>query len=347
MKNKSDKKALAGIGFLIPAAFVIAAVCASLGSVAINPADTVRVIFCGIFGIDVPQSVSEATFAIIWKLRLPRVILAFLTGAAMSVGGTVTQSVLHNPLASPYTLGVSSGASVGAALVTVLGVSLPFAGRWSLAAAGTLFGVLTVVICISLCLRIDKNLSSNTIVLLGMVLSLFLSAVFTFISGLDRDKMTMLIKWQQGSFASKGYEAVGVMLPVTVIGIATVMLFSRELDILSFGDESAMSVGVSAARVKWLLLAITAVLAGTAVSFAGVIGFIDLIAPHVARKLFSPKHKYLCPISALIGGSFMMIADLAARLIIPGVELPVGAVTAFIGAPFFALVYFSRRRKSA
>ena len=108
-----------------------------------------------------------------------------------------------------------------------------------------------------------------------------------------------------------------------------------------------MSVGVNAAKVKWLLLAITAVLTGTAVSFAGVIGFIDLIAPHVARRLFSPRHKYLIPLTALIGGSFMVIADLAARMLIPSTELPVGAVTAFIGAPFFALVYFSRRRQSA
>ena len=347
MKNKQDKKALAGIAFLIPAALVIAAIGVSAGSVAISPADTVRVIFANLFGLSLPDGISEATATIIWKLRLPRAALAFLTGAAMSVGGAVTQSVLHNPLDSPYTLGVSSGASVGAALVTVLGVSLPFLGRWSLAAAGTLFGVLTVIICISLCSRIDKNLSSNTIVLLGMVLSLFLSAVFTFVSGLDREKMTMLIRWQQGSFASKGWEAVGVMLPVTVIGIAAMMVFSRELDILSFGDEQAMSVGVSAAKIKWLLLAVTAVLTGTAVSFAGVIGFIDLIAPHVARRLFSPRHRYLLPICALIGGSFMVIADLAARMIIPTTELPVGAVTAFIGAPFFAAVYFSRRRQSA
>ena len=340
MKNKSDKKALAGIALLIPAAFVIAAIGASAGSVAINPIDTFRVVFASLLRLPMPEGITEATAAIIIKLRLPRVALAFLTGAAMS-------AVLHNPLASPYTLGVLSGASVGAAIVTVCGVSLPFAGRWSLAAAGTLFGVLTVVVCITLCLRIDKNFGSNTIVLLGMVLSLFLSAVFTFVSGLDREKMTLLIRWQQGSFASKGWDSVGVMLVVTVIGIAAVMLFSRELDILSFGDESAMSVGVNAAKVKWLLLAITAVLTGTAVSFAGVIGFIDLIAPHVARRLFSPRHKYLIPLTALIGGSFMVIADLAARMLIPSTELPVGAVTAFIGAPFFALVYFSRRRQSA
>lgn len=347
MKNKSDRKALAGIAVLVPAALVIAAAAASLGSVAISPVDTVRAIFCGIFRLDLPAGVTESVFAIIWKLRLPRVALAFLTGAAMSVGGAVTQSVLHNPLASPYTLGVSSGASVGAAIVTVFGIGLPFAGKWSLAAAGTVCGVLTVIVLITLCLRIDRNLGSHTIVLLGMVLSLFLSAVFTFISGLSRENMAMLLRWQMGSFASKGWEAVGVMLPVTAAGIAAIMLFSRELDILSFGDESAMSMGVNAAAVKWLLIAVTALLTGTAVSFAGVIGFIDLIAPHVARRLFTPRHKYLCLISALIGGSFMVIADLAARLIIPTTELPVGAVTAFIGAPFFALIYFSRRRGNA
>lgn len=339
-----DSRARLGICLLIPFVIVVIALGVSVGSVFISPWDTLRVVCHKLFRTSMPDDISAASAAIIWDLRLPRVLLAFLTGAAMSAGGAVTQSVLHNPLASPYTLGVSSGASVGAALVTVFGAYKLLGMEASLAATGTLFGIITVVICIILASRIDKNLSSSTIVLLGMVLSLFLSAVFTLVAGLSRDKMTLLIRWQMGSFASKGWETVWVLAPVAIVCLVVIMAFSREMDILSFGDESALTIGVNVGRLKWLLLGLTAVLTSTAVSFAGVIGFIDLIAPHVARKLFSPKHKYLCPASVLMGGGFMVISDLISRTVISGTELPVGAVTAFIGGPFFAYIFFSRRK---
>lgn len=330
--DSADRRSKAAIAVLIPVSALIVLIGISVGSVGIDFLNTLKIIFTN------PQDTSSV---IIWGIRMPRVLLAFLTGAAMSVGGAVTQSVLHNPLASPYTLGVSSGASVGAAIVTVLGISLPIAQQMSLAAVGTAFGILTVLVCVAICSRIDKNVGSTTIVLLGMVMSLFLSAVFTLVAGTSKDKMTVLMRWQMGSFGSKGWEPVAVLLVVTVLCVAGTLFCHRELDILSFSDESALSMGVNAAKIKWALLILTAIMTSTAVSFAGVIGFVDLIAPHVARRLFSPKHKYLLVISALIGGSFMVIADLAARTLMSPTELPVGAVTAFIGAPFFAYVYFS------
>ena len=329
---------------LLPVSLIAITLGVSIGSADISFSDTVRVVICKIFGFALPDGIGESAAAIIWKLRLPRVLLAFLTGAAMSVGGAVAQSVLGNPLASPYTLGVSSGASLGAAIVTVLGISIGFAGQMSLALVGTVFAVLTVAVCLTIASGIDKNVRSATIVLLGMVLSLFLSAVFTLISGLSKDKMTLLIRWQMGSFGSKGWETVGVLAICSVICISIIIFYSKELDIMSFGDESAEAIGVNVKKTKTVLLLMMAVLTGTAVSFAGVIGFLDLIAPHIARRIFSPKHKYLCPASALLGGSFMVAADLVSRMIIKGAELPVGAVTAFIGAPFFAWIYFSRRK---
>lgn len=340
-----DSAARRGIIVLIIASCAAIVLGTALGSTGISFYDTVRTIFFSAFKRDIPQDISAGTAAIILKLRLPRVILAFLTGAAMSLGGAVTQSVLSNPLASPYTLGVSSGASVGAAAVMVAGITLPVAKELSFAAVGTLFGIGTVVLCVALTSRVDKNMSSTTVVLAGMVLSLFLSAVFTFVAGLSKENMTMLIRWQMGSFGAKGKMPAVILLVVTAVCFTAIMFYTRELDILSFGDETAAAIGVNVRKTKWILLILTAVLTSTAVSFSGVIGFIDLIAPHVARKLFSPKHKYLCVISALIGGIFMVIADLAARTIMPPSELPVGSVTAFIGAPFFAYVYFSGRRE--
>lgn len=339
--SSSDKRAELGIALLVPICFAVIVLGASVGSVAVSFSDTAAVIASKLFGLRLPGGITDATASIVWNMRLPRVLLAFLTGAGMSAGGAITQSVLHNPLASPYTLGVSSGASVGAAIVTVYGISLSFANQLSLALVGTVFGILTVVICIVIASRADRNLGSTTLVLFGMVLSLFLSAMFTFIAGTSRDKMTLLLRWQMGSFGSKGWESAGVLFIVFAVCFTVILFFGKELDILSFSDESAMSIGVNVKGIKWLLLILTAILTSTAVSFAGVIGFVDLIAPHAARKLFSPKHKYLLTTSALMGGGFMVIADLAARTLTSPVELPVGAVTALIGAPFFAYIYFS------
>ena len=171
--DSADRRSKAAIAVLIPVSALIVLIGISVGSVGIDFLNTLKIIF---------TNSQDTSSVIIWDIRMPRVLLAFLTGAAMSVGGAVTQSVLHNPLASPYTLGVSSGASVGAAIVTVLGISLPIAQQMSLAAVGTAFGILTVLVCVAICSRIDKNVGSTTIVLLGMVMSLFLSAVFTLVA---------------------------------------------------------------------------------------------------------------------------------------------------------------------
>lgn len=347
MATKQDKRARVGILLMLALSALIIIAGVSLGSTDISFMDTVKSIISGVFHIENSLGVSPGVQAIVFKLRLPRVLLAFLTGMAMAMSGAVTQSVLHNPLASPYTLGVSSGASLGAAIVTVLGITLPIARELSLAAIGTVFGIAAVIVCASFTAKVDKNMGSATIVLMGMVLSLFLSAVFTLIAGLSKENMTMLMRWQMGSFGSKGFKSVGVLAAVILVCCTAIMLYARELDIISLGDEQAFSIGVNVKRVKWILLILTAVVSGTAVSFAGVIGFIDLIAPHLARRLFSPKHKYLCPLSALIGGCFMVVADLVSRIAIENTELPVGAVTAFIGAPFFAYVYFAGRRGRA
>lgn len=342
-KLNENKRSLAGIILLSIISVFVIALGTCIGSTYISFGDTVKVVFSKLFSIPISEEIGANTAAIIWQMRLPRVLLAFLTGAAMSVGGAITQSVLHNPLASPYTLGVSSGASIGAAVVMLFGITLPFLSGMSLAVSGSIFAVVTVVVCIFFAARVDKNLSSATLVLCGMVLSLFLSSVFTLVAGLSKDNMTRLIRWQMGSFSSKGWHSVAILFIVTLIGCIASYLYSRELDIMSFSDEQAASIGVDVKKTKWILLVVTAVMTGVAVSFAGVIGFIDLIAPHVARKLFSPKHKYVLVLSALLGGSFMVIADLVSRTIMPPSELPVGAVTALIGAPFFAYIYFSKR----
>jgi iron complex transport system permease protein len=195
--------------------------------------------------------------------------------------------------------------------------------------------------------RIDKSMSNNTIILCGMVISLFLNAVLTTLSAVFSDDLRRIALWQMGSFAMRGWPYVRLILPFLVIGIAGIILYTKEMDILSFGDDAAKSAGVETARLRKRLLALCAMLTGAAVALSGVIGFVDLIAPHAARRITGSRHRYLIPMSFILGGSLMVCTDLVARPVISPSELPVGAITALIGAPFFAWIFFKRRKLGA
>jgi iron complex transport system permease protein len=195
--------------------------------------------------------------------------------------------------------------------------------------------------------KIDKNMSSNTIVRCGMVFSLFTGALLTTLSAIFSDDLKSIVLWQMGTFAMRGWLYVRLILPFFIVGAAGVIRYSREMDILTFGDEQAKSAGVETGSVRKKLLAFSAILTGAAVSLSGVIGFVDLIAPHAARKITGSRHKYLIPMSFILGGCLMVITDLIARTIISPSELPAGAITALIGAPFFAWIYFRRQKPPA
>ncbi len=332
--------------FGIPIA-VVAAVCAIIigtcaGSVFVPPAQVLKIFGSRLFGTSL-DGVPDSSVSIIMTLRFPRVLLGFVTGAALSVCGTAVQSVLRNPLASPFTLGVSSGASLGAGIVIACGLS--FLGSFTLPFAGLVFGIASMFLMVAFASKIDRTLQGGTIVLTGMVLSLFVNGIVTLMANAADDKYKLIMKWQTGSFSGKKWEYVIILTAVFAVCFGYFMLRGRELDLLTFGDEQARGAGVNTGREKAAALLVTAVLSGTAVSFAGVIGFVDLISPHIARKLFGARHRLLLPMSALTGGTFMVLCDLAARVTIPPNELPVGVVTALIGAPFFAWVFFCRRRK--
>lgn len=315
-----------------------------LGSVSVPPAYIIKIISNKMFSTPLPQDMQGVFVSIVWKLRLPRTLLAFMVGGAIAVSGTVMQSVLKNPLASSYTLGVSSGASLGAAIIIVTGFNIPFLGLLTLPATGLLFGLLTVFASVKFASKMDKNLENNTIILVGMVFSLFVNAILTLITAMARDHVAQLTFWQMGSFSLKDWSNVIILFPIVLIGIVILQNFSKEMDIMTFGEEQAFTIGVDVHKVKWILLGLSAALTGSAISFVGVIGFIDLIAPHVVRKIFGSNHKIVIPMTVIFGGSFMVICDLIARTVVTPSELPVGAITALVGAPFFAYVYFSKRK---
>jgi iron complex transport system permease protein len=314
------------------------------GSVFISPADCIAILAHKIAGSTLPAGIAASRVAIIWSLRFPRVLLAFAAGGALSVSGAIMQSVLRNPLASSFTLGVSSGASLGAGIVILGGFSLPFAAFLTVPAAGFIFSLLAAIAVLAFPRSIDSRLENNTIILTGMVFSLFINAILTLLSALSSQEISRLLFWQMGSFALKGWDPLGFLLPVLIASVIAVFFFSRQMDILTFGDESATALGVPVRRTKGILILLSSIITGCTVAFVGVIGFLDLVIPHLVRRLFGPSHRLLVPFSVLSGGSFMVLADLLARTIIPPLDLPVGAITALLGTPFFAWIYFSSRR---
>ena len=318
-----------------------------IGSVYIRPIETAAIIFSRLSGAALPHGIDPVYSALVMDIRLPRVLLAFLTGAALSVCGTVMQSVLKNPLASPYGLGISAGSGLGAALVIVGGGALGGLGLFLLPAVSFCFGLFTMLAVMAVASRIDRRMSNTTIVLTGMVVSLFFSAIMNLLSTISPSYAQRINLWQLGSFSAREWSSVWILMPVLVLCLVFFLSRCREMDIMTFGEEQAQALGVNIKRSKWLLMGAVAVLTGTAVAFAGIIGFVDLVAPHVVRRFFGSSHKRVLSASALFGGTFMVLCDLAARTAASPREIPVGSITALIGAPFFIYIFFMGRKRQS
>ncbi|MDU3549496.1 MAG: iron ABC transporter permease [Clostridium sp.] len=344
MNISKDKKSKTLMILSIPLVILIICIGTSIGSSNISIMDIISIILHKVFNANLLEGIEAKDVAIIWSIRLPRVLLAFTVGGALAASGAVVQSVLKNPLASPYTLGVSSGASLGVGLLVVSGISIPFLGNFSLPLVGFISSLLTMIIVLVFASKVDKELSNSTIILSGMVFSLFFNAALTTITALFTNKIEAITMWQMGSFSMRGWSYLKAGIPFFLIGIIGIMAFVKEMDVLTFGEEQAKSIGVEAEKVKKYLFLFVAILTGSAVSISGTIGFVDLIAPHIVRKIFGSKHSYVIPMSIVFGGCLMVITDLISRTIIVPSELPVGAVTAIIGAPFFAYLYFKKSK---
>ncbi len=317
--------------------------CINIGSVYVALPDALYITMHKLFGTVLPDRIEPMTVSIFWNIRVPRALVSFFVGGALAVSGAVMQSLLQNPLASSYTMGVSSGSAVGAALIIISGIQSFALRSFLLPATGFIFALLTVFFVILFSSRIDRNIHSYTIILIGMVISLFVSAMLTLIAALFPDHSQQIYFWMMGSFSARNWSHVLIIIPVSIIVTFIIMLFSRELDIMTFGDDQAMSIGVNTRHKKILLIMLTALLTGVSVAFTGTIGFIDLVAPHAVRRIFGARHKAVIPMSFLFGGAFMSVMDLIARTLLSPREIPVGAVTALLGAPFFIILFFKKR----
>ena len=315
----------------------------SIGTVNVPITTIIKIIGAKLLGLTTERMDPMFT-NIVLDIRLPRVILSGLVGAALAIAGAAFQGLLRNPLADPYTLGVSSGASVGAVFTLFFQISLPFVGSFTLPVVSIFFSLITIFSVLTFARKIERSMRVETIILTGIIFSSFLGAFISLLIALTGDELRQIISWLLGSVSMRGWAYIKMILPFFMIGSAILIMNAKELNAMSFGEERAQHLGVNVQKRKLIVLISGSILAGAAVAVSGTIGFVGLVIPHMARLLWGPDHRHLLPLSMLIGGGFLIIADLISRTIISPAELPIGVITALIGAPVFAIILLQRKR---
>ena len=277
---------------------------------------------------------------VILDIRLPRTLLALLVGSSLAMGGAVFQALLRNPLAEPYILGVSGGAAVGAIICATLGIAI------QLVTVSLSFGfAMAATAIVFLIARRRLSLNTNVMILAGVVLNTLFSAVIVFFLSMSREPQSQTVFfWLMGNLSQVSFFEVAGYAPVVAAVLVVIGLFAHRLNVMTLGDETARQAGIVVERDKWLLFILTSLVTALAVSLAGIIGFVGLIIPHITRRLFGSDHRRLLPTAALLGASFLVLSDTAARTVLAPVELPVGVVTAAFGVPFFLSLLWRESR---
>ncbi len=282
---------------------------------------------------------------IFMQVRLPRVCLAVIVGAALACAGAVLQGMLRNPLADPYILGISSGAGLGAMIAIMLGIGATFLGissQSTFAFCGAMFTVWLVWFIG----RFAGSSQMTALLLAGVVVNSFFSAVIMFLASIAKEKKVYsTIFWLMGTMIEASPTVLWLAATLVAAGIAVLLAISAQMNAISFGDEEARSLGVSTQRVRFVSFAVSAFITAVAVSLSGLIGFVGLIVPHAVRLVFGPDHRLLLPMSCITGAVFLLAADTVARVIVAPAQLPVGVVTAMVGGPFFLFLLYRHTRK--
>ncbi len=327
--------AFAGLVVVVLAGTMIGA--AELGAMAVA-----RELLSGIPGIELDSGLSERQQAILWQLRLPRVALGALVGAVLAISGAAYQGVFRNPLADPYLLGVAAGAGLGATIAVVYGTgSLAGVVVPVLAFVGALVGVsLTYV----LGRAVTGVRSATTLILAGVAVAAFLTAIQTYLQQQNADVLREVWTWILGSLTRASWGQIGLLLPYTAVSVIAILLHRRLLDVLAVGEEEARTLGVRTGQVRLIVIVAASLGTAAAVAVSGLIGFVGIIVPHTVRLLAGTSYRVILPLSIVAGAAFLVLADLLARTVASPAELPIGVVTAFFGAPFFAVVLRTSRR---
>ena len=355
-RRRAERRFVGPLTLSFGALLAIIVIATGTGSVHVGPAEVVAATARGfsaalleVVGGPLPEASSSAGAArsvadtIVWHIRLPRVALAALVGAALALAGAGFQGVFRNPLADPYLLGAASGAGFGAALAMVTGGTVGVMGALGVPAAAFAGAAMTVVLVVSLARR-GWTLPIVPLVLAGVVVGSCLAAGTSFVLLAAREQAAGILTWLLGSLAFASWTKVGSLLPLVALAALTLFGAARALDVLQLGESAAAQLGVPVEALKLAVVAAGTLATAAAVSVAGVIGFVGLVVPHAVRLALGPDHRRLLPIAALWGAGFMVLADLVARTVIAPAELPVGVVTALVGAPFFLALL---RHKSA
>lgn len=284
-------------------------------------------------------SIGEA--AIILEIRLPRIILGVLVGAALAVAGTTMQALFRNPMADPYIIGISSGAALGAIVSLTFGLNI--FGLYTLPLMAFICGAAVIFLVYSIA-SVRGKLPVNTLLLSGIAIALFLSAIISFLMYTAGEELHGIVFWLMGGLWGRSWSHVLMAFPFILLGTAVIHIFARDLNIMLLGEEPAQHLGIEVETVKKIIIFSTSLIVAAAVSVSGIIGFIGLIIPHIMRILVGPDHRVLLPSSALVGGIFLVWTDTLARTIIAPTEIPVGIITALFGAPFFLYLLRTRKR---
>jgi len=294
-------------------------------------------------GVDTSSGLSDQEAAILWQLRLPRVVLGGLVGAMLALAGAAYQGVFRNPLADPYLLGAAAGAGLGATLAIAYG---PGTSGWpvDLLPLAAFAGAVAGVVAAYALGRSGPARTTTSLILSGVAVAAFLTAIQTYVQQRESETLREVYGWILGRLTTAGWREVVLIVPYALVSTAAILLHGRLIDVLAVGDDEASSLGVRAARVRLVVVAAATLATAAAVAVSGLIGFVGIIVPHTIRLLAGSSHRLLAPLSLVAGAAFLILADLAARTVMAPAELPIGVVTAIVGAPFFALVLRGARR---
>jgi iron complex transport system permease protein len=317
----------------------------TVGPMQIPPIEVYKIIIKNIpfIGDLVRVESSSSAEVVVFQVRLSRVLAAALVGIALAVAGVVLQALFRNPMADPYLLGISAGASLGASLAIAFGIGFSFFGLlFSVPIMAFVFAIGTVILVYSVARR-GQGVEMLTLLLVGIAVNSFLLAIMAIVRIVSGDAIHAIMAWILGSLVTSNWSYVEIILPFVVIGVALIYVFAKDLNIILLGEEQAHHLGVDTERLKRIMLASATLITAAAVSISGIIGFVGLIIPHIARILVGPDHRILIPSSALAGAIVLILCDTMARTVVRPVELPVGIFTSLLGCPFF--IYLIRKRK--
>lgn len=339
MAKKRRRIRLVGISLLL---MVCAAALAALamGAMALSPSKVLSAVAAGLTGNTSGLRPNE--IAVVWDIRLPRILCGLFVGMGLGEAGVIFQSLLRNPLADPYTLGVSTGAAFGASVAIYLAVT--YGIRLPVAAMAFLCALATLLLVIAIAQRGGGMLSSS-LVIAGIIVSAILSSGISCIKMMAGENVSAIVFWLMGSLASRTWRDVALIAPVVLIAGILAYIFADDLNVMTLGDETAKALGVDTKRVRLLYLLLGACVTAACVAVSGVIGFIGLVVPHILRFWLTSDNRSLLPLSALLGGFLLVLADNAARMLSAG-EIPVGVLTTLLGGPFFIYVFLRRERGS-